>query len=134
MPWGRRPGFFRVGHALTRMQFRSVAASLAAGVAAFLLVGVAVTELAASRIEFSLFLGLPAGIGAGALAMTVVLLTVEDVRPGRRRLGLAVGTFGVVFLVGLLVAAFVLRLGAVTAIAVGVVLGVFAAIGGWLSA
>ncbi|MCO8267914.1 hypothetical protein C5B90_18095 [Haloferax sp. Atlit-12N] len=46
-------------------------ASFAVGVVAAVLVGIAVTELAARWIFFSLFVGIPAGIVAGVLAVAV---------------------------------------------------------------
>ena len=114
------------------MVLRAALYALAAGLAAFLLVGVAVTELAASQVEFSLFLGIPAGLVAGAITATTVLFTAEGDDPRRRRLGFAVGTFGVVFLLGLLVVALVLRQGVVVAIVAGLALGILGAAGRWL--
>ncbi|KTG30815.1 hypothetical protein [Haloferax profundi] len=52
-------------------------ASFAVGIAAALLVGVAVTEFASHWIFFSLFVGIPAGLVAGviAVAATYAVLT-----------------------------------------------------------
>ena len=50
------------------MNAKSLALALAAGTAAFLLVGVAVTEVTQPWVEFSLLLGMPAGVAAGAFA------------------------------------------------------------------
>ncbi|MGB9958631.1 hypothetical protein ACOZ4B_19810 [Haloferax prahovense] len=46
-------------------------ASFAVGVVTAVLVGIAVTELAARWIFFSLFVGIPAGIVTGVLAIAV---------------------------------------------------------------
>ncbi|KAB1196139.1 MULTISPECIES: hypothetical protein [Haloferax] len=52
-------------------------ASFAVGLAAALLVGIAVTELAARWIAFSLFVGIPTGVLAGiiVIAVTYALFT-----------------------------------------------------------
>ncbi|ELZ95430.1 hypothetical protein [Haloferax sulfurifontis] len=52
-------------------------ASFAVGVVAAVLVGIAVTEVAARWVFFSLFVGIPAGVVAGVLATaaTYALLT-----------------------------------------------------------
>lgn len=55
------------------MQPRTVGYGLAAGVAAFLVVGVVGTELGtAAGVEFSLFVGIPRGLAAGVVAAAVV--------------------------------------------------------------
>lgn len=115
------------------MSLRTALAALAAGLTAFVLVGVAVTELAASRIACSLFLGIPAGLGAGAIAMTVVRRTLGDPRPERRRLGVAIGSFSGGFLVGLAGLAVVGRTGAVTALVGGLAVGGLATLVGWVA-
>lgn len=69
--------------------------TLAAGVATFLIVGVAVTELLQSRIEFSLLVGSPVGLVAGAIAAGLVAWgTNNGASAQRRRLATAFGTFG----------------------------------------
>ncbi|WEL29747.1 hypothetical protein [Haloferax volcanii] len=52
-------------------------ASFAVGVVAALVVGIAVTEVAARWVFFSLFVGIPSGLVAGvvAVAVTYALLT-----------------------------------------------------------
>lgn len=79
------------------------AGALVAGIAAFLTVGVIVTELVAPAIEFSVFLGLPTGLLAGVV---VLILTYRWLAPSRsptvRRPALAAVAFGVVFLIVLL--------------------------------
>jgi hypothetical protein len=60
------------------MTRKSLGYALAAGLAVFLTVGVAVTELAGTWVEFSLFVGLPAGIVAGAAAAAAVTVGLSD--------------------------------------------------------
>lgn len=87
------------------MDLRAFALAGAAGVAAFILVGVAVTEVTVRWIEFSLFVGIPAGILAGVVASIVVYLGLtRDTPKVRRRVALALGTFGATFLAVLVVA------------------------------
>jgi len=92
-------------------------AALAAGVTAFLVVGVAVTELAASRIAFSLLVGIPAGLLAGVAVTAAVALGLGDESPERRQIARSVGGFGVAFLLVAILASQV----------VGVVLSLFVA-------
>jgi len=81
---------------------RSLGHALVAGIAAFLVVGIAVTELAAPRVEFSLFLGIPAGTVAGSVVAAVVVFRFR--REGRDdRPALALAGSGVSFLLALLV-------------------------------
>jgi len=115
------------------MRLRTLALALAAGVTAFVLVGVAVTELAASRIEFSLFLGLPAGLVAGAVTTALVAVGLGR-SSASRRFALAVGAFGVAFPLSLVAIAFLLGSGVLTAMAVAVVVGVVAAVGTYVRA
>ena len=79
------------------MRVRDIGLALAAGIATFLLVGVLVTELTAARVEFSLFLGIPAGLVAGTAAAAVVFARLGDPDPAKRRVALASGGFGVAF-------------------------------------
>lgn len=85
------------------MRPRTLVLALAAGIAVFLVVAVVVTELALPYIEFSLFVGLPAGALAGLLAAAYVLLR-GDAEPPATFGALALGAFGVVFLTVLVVA------------------------------
>ena len=104
------------------MSVRPIALAAGAGVAAFLLVGVAVTELARPRIEFSLFVGIPAGIAAGAFTAAAVFLGLADDAPAsRRRAAGATAAFGVGFVVALVALGWVAGVGAVTAIVGAVV-------------
>ncbi len=66
------------------MTLKSVLVSLSLGIVAFLVVGILVTELVSPWIEFSLFVGIPAGIVAGvvvALATTLVRRRRRGARP-----------------------------------------------------
>jgi hypothetical protein len=75
----------------------------AAGVTTFLLVTVAVTTLFERWIEFSVFVGLPAGLLAGVLAFGAVAYRLAGAAPARRRrLVGAVGGFCAAFLLALL--------------------------------
>lgn len=115
------------------MNAKSLLLALAAGAAAFLVVGVAVTELAQPWIEFSLFLGLPAGLGAGAfVAALVYLWRAEDVPANRQRVATALAGFGVVFLIVLLLVSVVVEVGAVLALVAAAVAGLLAAISSYL--
>jgi ABC-type antimicrobial peptide transport system permease subunit len=87
------------------MHARTLALAVAAGLAAFLAVGAAVTEVALRWIEFSLFVGLPVGGVAGVTAAALVALGSGDEASDRQRaVGAAVGAFGVAFLLAFTVA------------------------------
>ena len=105
------------------MDRRSLGYAFAAGAATFLIVGVAITEAAAPGVEFSLFLGLPAGLVAGSAVAAFVLLRF---RGGRgRRAGRALGVFGAGFLVALVLGV-ALSAPVTLTIGVSVVIGVVA--------
>jgi hypothetical protein len=114
------------------MSLRTIGLAFVAGVAAFLLVGVAVTELLAARIEFSLFVGIPAGIVAGAVVTALVALGVGRDDAGARRIAVAAGTFGAAFLVTTVAVAVLVGIGVVLSMAAGVVVGLVAALVGYL--
>ena len=117
---------------LIGMNYRLFGLALAAGLATFLVVGVAITELLQSRIEFSLLVGLPAALVAGALAAGLVAWGVNEGAPAqRRRLATAFGTFGVGCLV-VLVAGIFLPIGTTISIVLGAGVGVVAAIASYL--
>lgn len=119
---------------LIRMNYRLLGLTLAAGLATFFVVGVAVTELLQSRIAFSLLVGLPAGLVAGAFAASLVAWGVTEGAPAqRRRLATAFGTFGLGFLV-VLVAGSLLSVGVTISIVIGVGVGVVIAIASYLRA
>jgi hypothetical protein len=115
------------------MDARSLLLALAAGLATFLVVGVVVTELAQPWIEFSLFLGLPAGLGAGTLVAAVVYLwRAADAPAGRRRVAASLASFGVAFLVVLLLVGALVNVGTALALIAAAVVGVLAAIASYL--
>ncbi|MFC7139547.1 hypothetical protein ACFQMA_06805 [Halosimplex aquaticum] len=94
------------------MRLRTVAVALAAGLAAFLAVGAAVTEFTLRWIEFSLFVGIPVGLLAGLTAAAVVVAGLgTEVSHLRRRVAVTLATFGVAFLLalGVAVGAFAVR-------------------------
>lgn len=110
------------------MTVRSLVLALAAGIAAFLVVGIAVAEFTQPWIEFSLFVGIPAGIAAGAFTAAAVYLGLaEDAPARRRRLAGTFAAFNVGFLLGLVVLGFVGNLGVVMAIVGSIVLGLVVA-------
>lgn len=93
------------------MSLKSLGLALAAGITAFLVVGVAVTDLAQPWNEFSLFLGIPAGIVA-AYTAAVVYLGLADDTPGRRHCFAGTfAAFGVASLAALVVLAGLVDLG-----------------------
>ncbi|MFD1563718.1 hypothetical protein ACFR99_09175 [Haloarchaeobius amylolyticus] len=107
------------------MRLRTLGAAGAAGLATFLLVFVIVSEALLPYIEFSVLVGVPAGLVAGALIATVVLVqSSQDDGRTRRPLALALGTFGVTFLVGFVVALGGLQAGVAISIAGAAVLGI----------
>lgn len=115
------------------MNVRSVAVALASGIAAFFLVGIAVTAFAEQWIEFSLLVGIPAGLTAGALAAAGVAYGLAEGAPTeRRRLAISFAGFGVTFLVILLVAAGLFHLPLTLSISVGTVGGLIAAAGAYV--
>lgn len=85
------------------MGVRNALLGVVVAVAGFLVVGVVVTELASTAIEFSLFVGLPAGVVAGLLSGALAYRWLGAAAAGPRRRGVALAAFGVVFL-GALVA------------------------------
>lgn len=100
----------------------SVLRPLAAGVAVFLVVALVVTELLAPRIEFSVLVGLPAGIVAGLAAAAFVAVRQGSPGTGRRRGAIAFGNAGVAFVVVLVGAVWLL--GLPVTLAIGTAAGV----------
>ena len=115
------------------MTLKSLGYALAAGIAAFLVVGATVTELAAARIEFSLFVGLPAGIVAGAAVAAAVAYGLgAETAPRQRRLAVSIASFGLGFLAALVVLSSLVGLGVVLSMGLGVVVGLVAAVVSYL--
>lgn len=111
------------------MTFKTLTLALAAGIATFLVVAVAVTELLAGRIEFSLFVGLPAGLLAGAVAAALVALGLEtDAPPERHRIAMAAGGFGAAFLLVLALGAGLFDVGTVLALALAAIVALLVAV------
>lgn len=114
------------------MNLRSLAFAVVAGLASFLVVGLAVTAVAERWIEFSLFVGLPAGLVAGAVAAAAVYLGAADDGPAeRRRVATSFGLFGIGFLATLVVLALAGQ-GLVVSTVVGVAVGLVAALVGYV--
>lgn len=113
---------------LIDMQTNPLVMALVAGFAVLLVVGAAVTELALPWIEFSLFVGFPAGLVAGvAVAAAVYLGLAADAPARRRRVAVATAGFGAVFLAVLTVATVTASLSVVASLVLGVVAGLTAA-------
>lgn len=114
------------------MNFKSFTLALLAGIASFLVVGIAVTAFLETWIEFSLFVGLPMGLVAGAaVAGTVYLGLADDIPSQDRRVAFAFGTFGIGFL-GAMAIAVVAGSPLTLSIGVGLIVGIAAALGGYL--
>jgi hypothetical protein len=109
------------------MESRTLASAAAAGIAAFLVTVVAVTELLLPTVEFSVLVGLPAGIAVGfAVAAAVLLRSGEE----SSRLGRSLAAFVVVFLAVLAVGVVLagprtsILAGSVAGVALGIVAGI----------
>lgn len=116
------------------MHARTAVLALLSGLSALLVVGVAVTELASARIEFSLFVGIPAGVAAGLAAAAYVFARLEDPDRARHRPALALATFGAVFVVALLVATLGAGFPNSVALPIAAAMGAVAAVGPYLTA
>lgn len=115
------------------MHLRTLGYALAAGVATFLVVFVAVSELLVPTIEFSVLVGIPAGLIAGVAAIAGVLLGLgERSRGPTRSLAVALGTFGLVLLVALVGALLLLKVSLTLSLVGGTVLGVLGALAAFL--
>jgi len=115
------------------MTRKALGYALAAGIAAFLVVGVTVTELATAWIEFSLFVGIPAGIVAGAAVAAAVGYGVGgEATPRQHRLAASFASFGLGFLVALVFLSGLIGLGVVLSMGLGVVVGFVAAVVSYL--
>ncbi|WP_436930296.1 hypothetical protein [Halosimplex halobium] len=112
------------------MHARTLAAAAVAGLAVFLAVGVAVTEVALRWVEFSLFVGTPIGFVAGATAAALVVAgSGADASARQRRVAVAVGAFGAAFLVVLAVAVGVFSLPPSRALTLATLVAVLTAAG-----
>lgn len=110
------------------MNLRLLGLTIAAGLATVIIVGVAVTELLQSQIEFSLLVGIPVGLFAGAVVAALVAWgTTEGAPTQRRRVAIAFGAFATSFL-AVLAAGVVLPIGTVLGITLGIGVGVVVAI------
>lgn len=113
------------------MNLKLLALALLAGIAVTVIVGVTITALLESYIAFSVFLGIPAGLIAGAAAAGGVYLGLGDEAPTeRRRVAAAFGLFGA----GLVVTLVVLAAGGqgiTLSIVAGIVVGLLAAVVGY---
>lgn len=110
------------------MTLKSLGYALVAGLAVFVGVGVAVTELASAWIEFSLFVGLPAGIIAGVATTAAVAFGLsQQASPRLARIAGGMVRFGAAFLL-VAVSLGVLGSGIVLNIAVAIAVGLVAAV------
>lgn len=108
------------------MSYKSAALALVAGIVAFLVVGVGVTELAQPRIAFSLFVGIPAGIVAGAFAASAVYVGTADSSRQSRLVAGTIAAFGAAFLLSMLVLGLVGNVGIVLSMPVSIVVALVA--------
>lgn len=112
------------------MNAKSIGLALAAGLAVFLIIGIAVTEFAQTWIEFSVFLGIPAGLATGVFTATAVYLGLADDVPAQRRhITEAFVGSSTAFLVVLIVLGGVLDLGITLTLGIAFVVGLVAGIG-----
>jgi len=113
---------------MAHMDARRTLLALVAAVAAFLVVGAAVATYAAPRVEFSVFLGVPAGFAAALLVGVAVFLGLSRTASvARRRGATALAAFGVAFLAVLVGAVAMFSAPNSTALALGSVCGLLAA-------
>ncbi|MFB6103526.1 MAG: hypothetical protein ABEJ57_00380 [Halobacteriaceae archaeon] len=113
------------------MDLRRTAVALTTGAVTFLLVAVAVTAALEPRIEFSVFLGLPAGFIAGVLVTAGVALTLSDPENGLYAVGVGTGAAGITVLLVAVVGAalrYPLSTTLLTAALVGAIAGVASAL------
>jgi hypothetical protein len=105
------------------MNLRLLGRTIAAGIATFLVVGLAVTELLQPRIEFSLLVGIPAGLFTGAVVAAAVAWGSSAGAPAQRRLlAGSIGAAATSFL-AVVGAGVVLALGIASTVVVGVLVG-----------
>ena len=109
------------------MRGRDAALAAMTAIAGFLIVGVVVTEASADAVEFSLFIGIPAGLVAGFAAFAAVYRGLASPSDRTQRGSLAAGAFGTAFLLLLVVAAAGLDVRNTVALVVAAVGGVIVA-------
>lgn len=111
------------------MRIRTLGYAAAAGIATFLVVFVVVSEALLPYIEFSVLVGIPAGLFVGVLVAAFVLtqLGKEDDRT-RRGIAYALGAFGVTLLI-VFVLATTLQVGVTISLLGAVIVGVLVGIG-----
>ena len=114
------------------MSARNALLGAVVAVSGFVVVAVVVTELASRAIEFSLLLGLPAGVLGGLLLGAITYGWLGDGDPERRRRGAALAAFGVVFLAVLVSLVVVANFRNSQALPVAGVTGVLAGVGIYL--
>jgi hypothetical protein len=114
------------------MNLKTYGLVLGAAIATFLLVGIAVTELVQPWIEFSLFVGIPAGLLAGAVAGALVALGLQIDAPAQRKLiARSFAAFRLVFL-AVLVGGNLVGMGVLISTLAGVIVGLLAGVGMYL--
>lgn len=111
------------------MLIRTLGYAAAAGIATFLVVFVVVSEALLPYIEFSVLVGIPAGLFVGVLVAAFVLtqLGKEDDRT-RRAIAYALSAFGVTLLI-VFVLAITLQTGATISLLAATIVGVIVGIG-----
>jgi hypothetical protein len=114
------------------MDLRTLVAAAAAGLATFLVVAAAVSELLLPVVAFSVLVGVPAGLVAGAAVAAVVLLAIGDRDRRRRRLALALSAFGVTLLAVFGVAVWVGRAGVTASLVAATLAGLLAGAAAYL--
>lgn len=116
------------------MDLRRTATALVAGTATLLLVTVAVTAVLEPRIEFSIFIGIPAGLITAVLITAGVAIALRDPTATPYAFGIAAGVAGVTVLLTTVVGvALQYRFSTVlyTAVLLGAVLAIIAAVLTW---
>lgn len=104
---------------------QSFGSALIAGVATFLVIGVTVTEVAAARVDFSVAVGLPAGLLAAVAVAGIVNAVGSQNRPGwPQRLAGAIVAFSAAYLIVLVGLGFVAETEFATRVGIGAVVGV----------
>lgn len=114
------------------MTGKSVLLAVSAGLATFLLVGAAVTMVFEQWIEFSVFVGLPAGVLAGVLVGGGVAFGLAAKAPKRSQIAGTVAGFSIGFLLSLGILVLVWDGGVAVSLAVSISIGLLVAILAWL--